>query len=88
MLLLQTDMLAYVAEASDQPTLVIGAGIPPEWLTRPMRANNLPTIAGTVDWTYDGNDLHVTQHAPHPLPVRPGASFAPKVRVHSHHHPT
>ena len=54
MLLLQLDMLAYVDETDAKPAIVIGAGIPPAWLDRPMSVRGLSTQSGQVDWTWDG----------------------------------
>ena len=52
MLLLQLDMLAYVDESGGAPTLVIGAGIPKEWLDLTMSVKELSTRLGKVDWEW------------------------------------
>ena len=52
MLLLQLDMLAYLDESGDEPALVIGAGIPKEWLGVAMEAKGLATRLGKVDWEW------------------------------------
>jgi hypothetical protein len=52
MLLLQLDMLAYVDESGGAPTLVIGAGIPKEWLDLAMSVKGLSTRLGKVDWEW------------------------------------
>ena len=52
MLLLQLDMLAYVDESGGTPTLVIGAGIPKEWLDLAMSVKRLSTRFGKVDWEW------------------------------------
>jgi len=59
MLMLQLDMLAYVDEANGRPTLVVGAGVPPAWLTQPMNVRRLPTRIGHVDWTWNGREVAV-----------------------------
>jgi hypothetical protein len=52
MLLLQLDMLAYLDESGGESTLVIGAGIPKEWLDMTMSAKGLSTRLGKVDWEW------------------------------------
>jgi hypothetical protein len=66
-LALQVDMLAYVDESGLEPVLVIGAGVPRSWLTRPLMVRGLPTCLGTVDWTWTGNRLQTTVHGPRPV---------------------
>jgi len=60
MLLLQIDMLAYVDESASEPAIVIGAGIPAEWLSRPMSVRGILTRLGQVDWKWDGRAMQVT----------------------------
>jgi hypothetical protein len=52
MLLLQLDMLAYLDESGDEPTLVVGAGIPKEWLELGVSVKGLSTRLGKVDWDW------------------------------------
>ncbi|MGA7933340.1 MAG: hypothetical protein WCA35_07320 [Kovacikia sp.] len=59
MLLLQLDMLAFVNQSASQPTLVIGAGIPPSWLSHPMKIKNIPLENSSVDWSWDGKQMNV-----------------------------
>ena len=80
LLLLQVDMLAYVDESCPEPVLVIGAGFPPNGAAGRC-ARGLPTILGTVDWAYDGQDLHVTLIGKRTCAVRAGVGFGPQVRV-------
>ncbi len=61
------DMLAYVDESGPEPVLVIGAGVPRSWLTRPLMVRGLPTCLGTVDWTWTGNRLQTTVHGRRPV---------------------
>jgi hypothetical protein len=42
-------MLDAVAFERDDGTLVIGAGIPPAWLAKPLHVGPLPTAHGTID---------------------------------------
>ena len=52
MLSLQLDMLAYVDLSKDQPELVIGAGVPKEWVKKTMEVRGVVTRLGKVDWTW------------------------------------
>jgi hypothetical protein len=74
MLLLQLDMLAGVNETGGTPALIIGAGIPAEWLGKPMSVRNLSTRAGLVDWTWQNKTMLVTLRGSR-IPVRLGPSF-------------
>jgi len=80
MLLLQIDMLAYVDEAAAEPVLVVGGGVPPGWVGRPMRVRGLPTSLGLVDWSSEGRTLRVTLRG-RKCAVRPGPAFGPEVKV-------
>jgi hypothetical protein len=80
MLLLQLDMLAYVDEPASEPTLVIGAGIPAEWLSRPMSVRGLSTRLGEVDWKWDGRAMRVTVRGIK-CAARLGAGFPPNTPV-------
>jgi hypothetical protein len=59
MALLQLDMLAYVDRASSSPTLVIGAGIPEKWLSKPMSVKGLLVEGRLVNWSWDGKQINV-----------------------------
>jgi len=52
MLLLQLDMLACLDESGREPVLVIGPGIPKEWLNGPLSVKGLSTRLGKVDWEW------------------------------------
>jgi len=80
MLLLQLDMLARVDETAARPTLVIGAGIPASWLDGDLRAEDLFTPLGRVDWTWDRHELNVRVHRSR-ASVRLGDAFAPNTPV-------
>jgi hypothetical protein len=74
LLLLQQDMLAYVDGSPDDPTVVIGAGIPKAWTRHPMAASGVAIPGGSVDWHWDGQWMQVTVHGPS-MPVRIGRAF-------------
>jgi hypothetical protein len=74
-LMLQMDMLAYM-DTIGQPALVIGGGIPVDWLSQPMSVAGLSLPQHQVDWSWDGQQVHVTIHGPQ-VPVRLGAAFPP-----------
>ncbi|MBW4653956.1 MAG: hypothetical protein KME20_13105 [Kaiparowitsia implicata GSE-PSE-MK54-09C] len=74
MVLLQLDMLAYGDRTTDTPTLVIGAGIPADWVSQPMRVDGLHVLGRQVDWAWDGQQMQV-QVTGEPLPVKLGTAF-------------
>jgi len=59
MLLLQLDMLTCLDESGKEPTLVIGAGIPKEWLDMAMNVKGLSTRLGKVDWEWRNGKMSV-----------------------------
>ncbi|MBD1847821.1 hypothetical protein H6F89_31435 [Cyanobacteria bacterium FACHB-63] len=59
MLLLQLDMLAYVNPTTQSPTLVIGAGIPRQWIDQPMQVKGLLVNGNLVNWMWDGKQMTV-----------------------------
>ena len=76
MTLLQLDMLVYVDESKDEYQLVLGAGIPPEWLSSPMSVKEFRTKAGTVTWEYKDNSMKVIlKGAGKKYAIVAGASF-------------
>ena len=64
LLQLQQDMLAYVDEEAAEPTVVIGAGVIPAWLSQPMAVSGLALPGGSIDWQWDGHTMRVTLHGP------------------------
>jgi hypothetical protein len=74
MLMLQLDMLVLLDESGPLPVLIIGAGIPREWLNKPMSARGLSTRLGMVDWVWQGFQMHVYVRGLR-CPVRLGANF-------------
>ncbi|MBE9139088.1 hypothetical protein IQ254_18130 [Nodosilinea sp. LEGE 07088] len=60
MALLQLDMLAYInQQEGDVQSLVIGSGIPEEWLRHSMGVKGLMVGGNIVNWTWDGQQLNV-----------------------------
>ncbi len=64
LLLLQQDMLAYVDDAAAEPTVVIGAGVIPAWLSQPMAVSSLAIPGGFITWQWDGQTMRVTLRGP------------------------
>jgi hypothetical protein len=82
MLLLQLDMLAYVDESTDKPSLVIGAGIPVRWLDQPLRVEGLVTPYGIVNWEWNDGSMNITlNRATSEIPVRLDNIFPIDTRV-------
>ena len=76
MVLLQLDMLAYFDESGNEPILVIGGGIPKNWIDQKMNVENYKTKFGTVSWYYVNNSLKVVlQGSKIKCKVRAGVSF-------------
>ena len=59
MLLLQLDMLAYIDQSKTTPTLMIGTGIPKEWVNQPMSVKGLLVGSNLVNWVWDGKQMNV-----------------------------
>jgi len=59
MLLLQLDMLAYVNPTDNSPILIIGAGIPKQWLNKTLNVKGLLVGGSLVNWTWDGKQVNV-----------------------------
>jgi hypothetical protein len=74
MLLLQLAMLAEVQGPAGSATLVIGGGVPGQWLRQPFSVADIGTSAGPVSWSWDGHIVVV--HTRSQLPVRLGPAFA------------
>ena len=62
--LLQLAMLAHADESTLIPILVVGAGVPREWLDDPIRVESLQTAHGPVTWTWDPASRRVRVRAP------------------------
>jgi hypothetical protein len=81
MLLLQLDMLGYEPPVPE-PSLVIGAGVPREWLQQPLRIQQLSMRSGRLDWTWDGRAVTIqTSWDIDPRRVRLGTAFPPQTPI-------
>jgi hypothetical protein len=80
MLLLQLDMLAYADEGAAEPTVVIGAGVKPEWLRSLMTVRGVYTRLGVVDWRWTGSRLLVHWRGAK-VRIAPGTAFPSGVPV-------
>jgi hypothetical protein len=76
MLLLQEEMLAYVDESKAGPVLVVGAGIPREWLDYPLTVKGLGTSLGWLDMTWRDRKLTLRLKGPK-CGIVLGPAFAP-----------
>jgi hypothetical protein len=83
MLLLQLEMLAYVENGPTAPVLVIGAGVPKEWLAGAISVKGIGTTAGVVDWQWDRGNVVVSLHGQN-MPVRLGSNFPGQTAVAMH----
>jgi hypothetical protein len=82
MLLLQLDMLAYTNKAASEPTVVIGAGIPAEWLDRRMSVQGLAMPESQMDWSWDGKQMHVKVRSNKKINVQLSAVFPADTPLH------
>jgi hypothetical protein len=64
MALLQMDMLVAVDEGGMVPKIIIGAGVPPEWLGERVRVRGVVTRLGRVDWEWRKGRLTVRHDGP------------------------
>jgi ribonucleoside-diphosphate reductase alpha chain len=78
------DMLAGLDETGDEPTLVIGAGVPGPWLKHPLKVEGVGTRLGKVDWQWNNATVSVTLHG-RTCPVKLGPAFPAecKLRIES-----
>ena len=86
MALLQLDMLTYWDESTPEPTVVIGSGIPAEWLRTPMNVSGLPIPGGEVGWEWDGRRMLVRLTGGSPT-VRLGPAFPRYTPIEIQHVP-
>jgi hypothetical protein len=80
MVLLQLDMLAYDDLAAAEPTVVVGAGVPPDWLRHSMTIRGLLLRSGDLDWSWDGKQVRI-EGLPQIVKVRLGSAFPPDTPV-------
>jgi hypothetical protein len=74
MALLQLSMLVAVDESSNQPRLVIGLGLRPEWMDRRLEVRGMVTRLGEVDWEWRRGRLTVRHRGPE-TEIVPGPAF-------------
>lgn len=74
MLLLQLDMLTYIDHSTTPSTLIIGAGIPKDWLSKSISVKNQVIDGNLIDWAWDGKQMNV-QIKGETLKVKLGSSF-------------
>jgi hypothetical protein len=84
MLLLQMDMLAYAADGMDE--VVIGAGIPKEWVPHPMSVEGMTLPGFRLSWSWDTETMRVETEGKK-LKVRLGPSFPEHAPVRLIHTP-
>jgi hypothetical protein len=86
MLLLHLDMLAYVDESGDEPVLVVGGGMPGEWIKQPMNVRGVQTSIGRVDWSYKDDKMVVDFYSRDRYGVRPGPEFKKDINMDVRYH--
>jgi hypothetical protein len=82
MLLLQLDMLTYLEQSQQSPTLVIGAGIPETWLSKPMKVKGQLIKDRLIDWSWDGTQMNVKIYGK-PIKVKLGSNFPIKTVINT-----
>jgi hypothetical protein len=82
MLLLQLDMLAYANRSIGEATVVIGAGIPMEWLNQPMHVKGMTVPGGQLDWSWDGKHIHIKMRGNTKIHVQLGSAFPADTPLH------
>ena len=76
MLHVQLDMLAYIDESKGDFEIVVGGGVPVEWLKETVSVKNYRTKAGVISWEYRNGEIQATvSGAAKHCPVRPGITF-------------
>jgi hypothetical protein len=79
LMLFALEGLAYVDE-TDGRALVIGAGMRREWLAEPVAVQGVGTLAGVVDWTWNGGQVSVILEDAD-IPIRLGPEFPPRTPI-------
>lgn len=72
---LQLDMLAMEAVGDETTRIVIGAGLPPDWMGSPMSVERLALRSGKLDWAWDGEILVVDWDGDADVEFVPGPAF-------------
>ena len=86
LLLLQQDMLAYLDTETVGSPVVIGAGIPPHWLSQTLSVSNLLLPGGSIAWKWDGHAMQVTLKG-QIRNITLGSAFPPGATVSITHEP-
>jgi hypothetical protein len=73
--LLQLDMLAYDVSGTDQNTIIIGAGIPAEWLDHSISVTSMPMRSGELGWFWDGKNITISWRGARVPEFRKGPAF-------------
>lgn len=75
MALLQMDMLGYLDERDGEPVLVIGGGIPQQWVNHEMDVRKLRVGNVLLDWQWNGQSMTAVIHGERRMKVKLGTSF-------------
>jgi hypothetical protein len=79
-LLLQLDMLVMPVPGRQGPALILGAGVPPCWLTDSLGVRGLRVLGRTVDWTWDRRRVRAVVRGA-PIELRLGPAFPRGTRL-------
>lgn len=75
MALLQMDMLGYLDEQDGEPVLVIGGGIPQQWIGREINVRRLRVGNVLLDWRWNGQAMTAVIRGERRVKVKLGTSF-------------
>ena len=75
MALLQMDMLGYLDEHDREPVLVIGSGIPQQWIGREMDVRKLRVGNVLLDWRWNGQSMTAVIHGERRVKIKLGTNF-------------
>ncbi len=75
MVLLQLDLLGYLDESGGEPVLMLGGGIPKDWLSHNMHVRGLRVGEYLLDWDWDGQKMKASLRGGRQIDVRLGAAF-------------
>jgi hypothetical protein len=81
MALLQMDMLAYQDITQAQPTIIIGGGIPLDWLDKPMDVEQLRVGQYLIDWRWKKNVMEVTVTGEKPVEIQLAKHFPSSAKL-------
>jgi hypothetical protein len=81
LLMLQMGMLADVSPDASGPRLVIGAGVPPDWLAHPFKVGPIGTSEGPVRWAWNGRAVTVWSRLRSPVVLGPAFPKGTKVLI-------